>query len=465
MIAAALVLMACGLSQEARGKSFDVFGPDREAACAVAEASDRIAAQFRAWFGKSPPRGAILLGEGDRKDPRFLAGGARWTWKWEGPEGAFPHELAHLLLVLAYGKKDLQYGSVLADWIDEGFASQYDPPSQKCAYARTVADAIRQDSWIRFGDLLGSAHPDSKDPAAPKAGDRLLWYAQTTSVFGFLAASHGPGALRDAAERGKLPKAAADLEEEWKGWVSLLARVSFPAEDEIRRWSGQGPEYAKALEPILDARSWVSAIREVEEKLDPLPADLTVEVVLADWEGSHPSAAAREGTRGVVRFNMKRLGDLQRKADEIETRRKNLPPGKAAVWRVPPLKTARLIPHELTHLLQDRDRSPSWMHEGLASWVGDDEHYLRGFAHRGKTVAFVDDPPAEPDDDYARGMMFFRWLEQKTGRPGLRRFAEASALGGGDWKKELEKATGLEWGKIREEEREWSARYLQRFAP
>jgi hypothetical protein len=27
------------------------------------------------------------------------------------------------------------------------------------------------------------------------------------------------------------------------------------------------------------------------------------------------------------------------------------------------------------------------------------------------------------------------------------------------------KATGLEWGYIRDEEREWSARYLQRFAP
>ncbi len=467
MILPVLALALCSASQEAKGRSFDVFGPDRERARRIAREADHVSARFREWFGKEPPRGAILLGEGDRKDRRLLAGGARWTWKWDGPEGAFLHELAHLLLVMTFGKKEGRYGSVLPDWIDEGFASQFDPPSQRRAYARVAATAFRRDSWMRFPDLFETVHPDSREGDTKKAGDRILWYAQTASVFRFLVSESGPEFFRDAAgigmDRGL--RRAAGLEEDWKSWASALGRLTFPPEEEIRRWSLQESGCERALEQVLDPGAWSDAFREIGDKLGGFGAEIEVTVLLGSWEGAHPAAATLEGDRGVVRFNARRLGDLQRKADGLETLRGTLPAGQKAVWKVPPLRLPRLIPHELMHLFQGRTATPGWLHEGLASWVGGDEHYLWAFRHQGKEVGFVDEAPAVYEDNYARGMLFFRWLEHKVRIEDLRRFARTSWVEGGGWKAGLEEVTGLSWERLREEERAWSGQHLRRLAP
>lgn len=215
------------------GGSFDVFGPDEAARREHLEQAEAAAGRFERLFGRKAPRGAILLGSGDRKDPRFLRGGARWIWRWDGEiEGAFAHELGHLLVGITYGVRRGSYGSALPDWIDEGFAGLFDPDPQKKAYRRALRQSLEAGGWIPLADLLDSVHPDSREKNGKKAGSRLQWYAQTASLFEFLESACDPGYLRESIRHGlegarvrlstegkKVPGSLEILEEEWKTWL------------------------------------------------------------------------------------------------------------------------------------------------------------------------------------------------------------------------------------------------------
>ena len=126
------------------------------------------------------------------------------------------------------------------------------------------------------------------------------------------------------------------------------------------------------------------------------------------------------------------------------------------VFRLPPAKLERFVPHELCHVLQKQRKveAPEWFEEGLAQWVGEDPNVLTGFAIAGKKVEVIDVATSDPDDVYARGHLFFLWLES---RGALKKAVRAAFFESVPWKKALEDATGLTWDKLIAAEREWSA--------
>lgn len=114
------------------------------------------------------------------------------------------------------------------------------------------------------------------------------------------------------------------------------------------------------------------------------------------------------------------------------------------VWKVPPIKYERVIVH---------------------SWAGDDPNFVIAYVYDGKPVGTVDQPLEEGDDQYGRGMMFFKWLEARKGRDGIRKLYRETIALGEDWKSGLEELTGLKWEKILEVEQAWSEAYGKRMKP
>ena len=233
-------------------------------------------------------------------------------------------------------------------------------------------------------------------------------------------------------------------------------RVTFesasPATDEGRR----------VVEALARKESWSAGFKAVEEKIGPFPAGLTVRVSF-DWPGDEYGQGSGTGKRGWVRFNLSKLEDYQRKVDEVERQKKALEAGgRKPVFRVPPARLERMIWHELTHVLQGGCEGPDWFREGMAVWASEDPNALAAFAHAGKKAEPIEAPLAEKKDAYARGHLFWKWLDSKGA---AKRGAGAACLGRVDWKAALVDATGLPWEKLIAAEQEWSAAELEKLRP
>ncbi len=247
----------------------------------------------------------------------------------------------------------------------------------------------------------------------------------------------------------------------------VVKRMTFPDEAAVKKWTDQGTEYVTLLNVLLKRELWVDAVKYVEEKLGPIGDTWAIEVALQEWNGTTVALGDRIGERCQVRFNMRKLGDYERKMEGFRKQDEELrKKGKRLSWKVPPIRYDRIVHHELTHILQGEVKTPGWFHEGLASWVGNDMNYVIAFGYAKKPVQSIEvDLSADPDDEYGRGMMFYKWLESKNGQAGVKKLFKATYADGVDWKKALEEATGLKWAGIIEAEREWSERYCKSHAP
>lgn len=236
----------------------------------------------------------------------------------------------------------------------------------------------------------------------------------------------------------------------------LADRVSF---SKVEAGSEEGK---RVLGLLTDRARWAAAFKEVEEKLGGAFRDETAVEVTFDYEGEEFAKMAGKTT---LRFNLRKLEAYQKNLDDLERRRRDLAKqGKRMVFRLPPARMERFIPHELTHVLQKQRgvEAPEWFDEGLAQWVGDDPNVLTGFALAGKKPDSIDAPLAEANDVYPRGHLFFKWLD---GKGALRKGVAAAFFGGVPWKKALEEATGLGWDAILAAEKEWSVREVEKLRP
>jgi hypothetical protein len=232
----------------------------------------------------------------------------------------------------------------------------------------------------------------------------------------------------------------------------LVDAVSFPSAEQVKEWTAKGDEHKRVLDVVLKRDHWIAAVRAIEERLGAM-GDWTLEVKLSAWDSSHPAHGHREGTKAEILFNMRRLGEYERKMDEHRRRQEALAKeGKRMVWRVPPIRYERLIWHELAHVFQGEVATPDWFHEGLASWIGDDSCYLYDFAVANKEVADVDARLTRDEDPYGRGQFFMKWLDSKIGREGMKKVAKAVYADRTDWKKALTEATSLEWDALKKAE-------------
>ncbi len=215
-------------------------------------------------------------------------------------------------------------------------------------------------------------------------------------------------------------------------------------------------EPAKRVTAMLRKKEhWVAAHRAIEARLGPMREgiDLTVSF---DFDGDEVAQAAARGGIGKIRFNMKKLEEYQVQLDALEQRKKDAAAkGGRLMFKVVPARLDRVLWHELTHIFHADYDAPRWFKEGLAQWVSEDPNPLEGFALARKKVDSIEEPLTENIHVYARGHLFWSWVET---RGAVKLVVRATVLEGGEWKASIEKALGLTWPNIEAAERAWSAR-------
>lgn len=226
---------------------------------------------------------------------------------------------------------------------------------------------------------------------------------------------------------------------------------------------GEDTDEARRVADVLQKKEhWIGAFKAVERQLGAMPDLLTVKVDFG-LEGNDAGWGGSNGTAAKVRFNLKRLGEIQKKVDEFDVKRKEAQGrGQNLVFRVPPLRMERLIYHELTHVFQRGCPGPGWLLEGMAQLIGDDSNNIAGFVNANKKVQVIDEGSLDRTDSYARGHLFWKWLE---GRGSARKAADLIVFQHRPWKEALEEATGLPWELVTLAERDWSAREVEKLQP
>jgi hypothetical protein len=250
----------------------------------------------------------------------------------------------------------------------------------------------------------------------------------------------------------------------------LLVQAPPGSEERCKKLSSQiaftrpeprSEEARRVVELFSAPERWSAGFRSVEEKIGAF-SDATAVEVTFDYDGREFAKMAGDTK---IRFNLSRLEEYRKKLDALERQRQELAKqGKKMVFRLPPAKLERFIPHELCHVLQKQRKveAPEWFEEGLAQWVGDDPNVLIGFALAGKKVDGIESSLADPEDVYARGQLFFLWLDSRNV---LRKAVRAVFFESVPWKKALEDASGLAWDKLVAAEREWSQREAEKLRP
>jgi hypothetical protein len=220
------------------------------------------------------------------------------------------------------------------------------------------------------------------------------------------------------------------------------------------------PAEAKVYALLTRAEVWRDAFRTVESKVGAFPDTLSVQADF-DYDGEELAKAAGRLGRGKIRFNLRRLGELQAKIDETEAKRKELEKqGRKLIFRIPPARIERVIHHELVHVLQQNYPAPMFFNEGLATHVADDPNCLHAFAFGGKEVRILEEGEyPEGTDAYARGHLFWKWLAKQGWDAKVMKSTVIERKG---WVEALEEASGLEWRDLKVLESEWSGRELAR---
>ncbi len=219
-------------------------------------------------------------------------------------------------------------------------------------------------------------------------------------------------------------------------------------------------EERKVLELLSKRDHWVGAFRTIERSFGAFPDNLLLKVDF-NLQGAEAGWGAGRDSEGKIRFNLKVLGNIQRKRDEIEEKSKEVQArGGKVVYKVPPAKIERVIYHELTHVLQREFKAPDWFNEGMAQYISDDPNNLYGFALSNKPVEEIDAPAEDPHDAYARGHLFWKWLDSRSV---VKKVVELTVFQRKEWKDALEEATGLPWAVLVIAEKHWSAAELQKY--
>lgn len=224
--------------------------------------------------------------------------------------------------------------------------------------------------------------------------------------------------------------------------------------------STDSDEERRIVEVLSKREHWIGAYRKLEEKFGEFPDALVLKVAFS-LEGQQAGWGAGRGSEGRIKFNLKLLGEIQRRTDENEARRKDLRDrGGNVIYRVPPPRIERIIYHELTHVLQREYEAPDWFNEGMAQLVGDDPNNLYAFAVAKKAPQDIDASGVELHDLYARGHLFWMWLESNYA---VKKVVELTVFQRKPWKAALEEATGLPWSVLILSERDWSTKQLEKF--
>lgn len=223
--------------------------------------------------------------------------------------------------------------------------------------------------------------------------------------------------------------------------------------------SADSDEARRVADILMKRETWIAAYRTLEQRLGAMPDGLVVKVDFS-LEGEEVGFGGGNGAEGRVRFNLRQLADRLKRTEETEARRREAESrGRRMVYRVPPLRMDRLVYHELTHVFQRGREAPAWFLEGMAQLMSEDPNNLAAFANGNKKVQAVDEQVLDRNDTYARGHVFWMWLDSKGA---ARKTADLSVLQGRPWKEAVEEATGFPWAILALAERDWSEREVDK---
>lgn len=218
-------------------------------------------------------------------------------------------------------------------------------------------------------------------------------------------------------------------------------------------------EAKRVADTLLKKEHWLGAYRAIEQRYGAFPDDLAIEVDFT-LSGGEVGWGSGQGRSGKVRFNLTQLAEQLRKADELQAKIKEAQGrGQRATIKVPPIRIDRVIYHELTHVLQRDSDAPGWFIEGMAQLVADDPNNVAAFVHAGKPVQGIDDESRDRNVAYARGHLFWKWLDSLGA---ARKAADLVYVRRRPWKQALEEATDQSWLLILIKEQEWSAKEVER---
>lgn len=217
----------------------------------------------------------------------------------------------------------------------------------------------------------------------------------------------------------------------------------------------QGEPGERVLALLKSREHWLAAARAIESRLGPWREKQTVQVSF-DYDGDDAARTATIDGVGRIRFNLKKLEELQIRADELERQKRELAKeGKRLRFKVPPARLDRLLWHELTHVFHGDLDAPDWFTEGLATWLSEDLNNLHAYAAFGPAVEEIDGAVGDKMTVYARGHLFWSWV---AARGGVKPVVKAVVVDRAPWKASLEKVLGLPWEEIQKAELEWSAK-------
>lgn len=249
-----------------------------------------------------------------------------------------------------------------------------------------------------------------------------------------------------------------------KAVLLALALAAVPderAERHFDRMKIEAPDLSddvsrRVVVTMLQKEHWVGAFTDLADRFARFPEDLDLTLDFK-LESDEVARTVWTGSDWKISFNLKKLCELQKRLDELEKMKRE---GKQFVFKVPPLKMDRLVYHELTHVLQGRFDAPGWFIEGMAQWVGDDFNVLCQFAKDKKAVRGLDRQITDRNETYARGHLFWKWLDTRGATSKAFDLAFVKRL---PWQQALEEATNRSWVNIVAEESEWSNRELQKY--
>ncbi|MBI2931495.1 MAG: trypsin-like peptidase domain-containing protein [Planctomycetes bacterium] len=257
---------------------------------------------------------------------------------------------------------------------------------------------------------------------------------------------------------GRLPKKFVD-------------RITFPIKEEQENWAGKGAEYQDVMEFVMDRGQWLESLKRVEKVLGPMKDAWKLNVTFRETAGGAVdgalACAGRREDEGTMTFFLGALVANRRQQEERrEIVQKLWRDGVVGYWGTP-WKEERLHDHELTHILQGEyaERAPLWFLEGMAEWVADDLSMVIDVQLWQKKEVELIDGYSSGIDVYWRGMLFFKWLESKVKRDGIRKLYEETCIQWGDWKKVIELLVDMKWEQIIHVENKWSREYARDLIP
>ncbi len=286
-----------------------------------------------------------------------------------------------------------------------------------------------------------------------------------------LADRHFRAALAIAPEHAQA-RAKLGYKKEGAAWTrdpyrDMADGVHLPEPEEIAELLAQpgtpNRDREDVLAFLLDRKVWATAFRRIDERLglaNPSP-EVAIQFHGLRTRGNQPAAGTGHGGRGLVYFDLDKYASLWRLLEDVWAKIR-----AGARTNIPPADLRSTVPHELTHVFNGRLSGPTWLVEGMASYVQQDSSILYALGGR-LSAQRASLPPIDGrmgfEDAYPRGWIFFEYLLAKHGKDKVHAFARAVVEEGTDPEEAAAAVTGKTWSDLVADEQAWGATWLRKY--